>query len=154
MVNEDRPFVNLAAFCDRVLQEVDGTISLIRVIDRITLQVPDDASPREVPALIVHANAVLAFKSGPVQGTRDVSLRIRNPQGEIQETKSPFPVSFQGGNQGINLVFTLGFEAQQQGVYWVDVLVGDIALTSMPLEVLYQRQPSELARTSLPPVQG
>jgi hypothetical protein len=154
MSDEDLPFVNLAAFCDRVLQERDGTISLIRVIDRIALVPLEGVPPEQMPPLTVHANAVLGFKSGPAQGIRDLGLKIRNPQGVVQETKPPFPLEFLGGSQGVNLVFTLGFEARQAGVYWIDVLIGNEVITSMPLEVAYQAQSSEPAPTPPGPAEG
>jgi len=148
MLGEDVPFVSLAAFCDRVLQESDGTLSLIRIIDRVTVVALEGVLPEQMPAMVVHVNAALGFKSGAVQGTRDITLRVKNPQDKVQEEKPPFPVHFQGGNQGINLVFTLGFETRREGVHWIDVLVGDHVVTSMPLEVVYQGQQSEPAPTA------
>src|SRR5258708_39042708 len=32
------PYVNIATFCEKALQEVDGSLSLIRVMDQINVQ--------------------------------------------------------------------------------------------------------------------
>ena len=145
MANDDIPLVYLAAFCERVLQEQDGTISLIRIIDRVTATLPDGVLPENIDSLKVSVNAMLGFKSGPVTGTREVGLRIRNPRGEIQETKSPVPMNFLGGHHGINLIFALGFEARLPGVHWIDVILDDHVVTAMPLEVVHQVGPLALA---------
>jgi len=151
MPDDDIPLVYVAAFCERVLQEQDGTISLIRIIDRVTAALPEGVLPGQVNSLQVNVNAMLGFKSGPVMGTHDVGLRIRNPQGEIQETKSSVPMNFLGGHQGINLVFSLGFEARLPGVHWIDVLLGDYVITSMPLEVVYQESQAAPSLTDQTP---
>ena len=43
------PYLEAAFFCEKVLQEIDGTKSAIRIVDRINRQIP---GPMEVCLLI------------------------------------------------------------------------------------------------------
>jgi len=41
-VNADGPYLIAAVLCEKVLQEKDETVSIIRMVDRITLTTHDD----------------------------------------------------------------------------------------------------------------
>ena len=46
---EHGPFVQVAAFCERVLRETDGVLSLIRIVDVITHKEGGENPPRDMP---------------------------------------------------------------------------------------------------------
>jgi hypothetical protein len=106
-----------------------------------------------MPPLGIQVNAVLGFKSGRVQGPREVSLTVKGPQNTVLERKQPVPVHFPGGHLGFNLAFTLGFESREAGVHWIDVLVDENLVTSMPLEIVHEVQTSQQNQTSEAPEQ-
>jgi hypothetical protein len=76
-----------------------------------------------------------------------VHVRPEAPSGQQLETFQ-FPVLFEGGNRGANIVAKMNFQVDQEGLYWFDVLLGGTQLlTRVPLEVVYQPQPG---RTGTP----
>lgn len=69
------PYLQMALFCDRVLQEKDGVLSVIRVIDRINVNVSDPAAPEQMPPIPISTNLVVGMKSGGGQGKANVKSR-------------------------------------------------------------------------------
>ena len=49
------------------------------------------------------------------------------------------PMLLEGEDRGANLVLQLGFQAEEEGVYWFDVSLHDALITKVPLRVIYQR---------------
>lgn len=43
------PYIQVATFCERVLREADGVISLIRVVDQVNHVVRGSGAPVEMP---------------------------------------------------------------------------------------------------------
>ena len=43
------PYITMATFCEKVLQEADGVLSVIRIIERVTLQANAAGAPAELP---------------------------------------------------------------------------------------------------------
>src|SRR5207245_748099 len=82
--------------------------------------------------------AFVAFKSGPARGRFRVTLTPRTPSG-FKLAGPTIPLLFEGeDDRGINLRLELNFQAQEEGLYWFDVVLDDEVLTRMPLRVVYQ----------------
>lgn len=128
------PFLQMAVLCERVLQEKDGVLSLIRIVDRFTISGTD----REMPRSPIQVTAAIAFKSGFAQGKYFVKLRPHTPSGKIL-AEQEFPVLFEGADRGVGIVAQMGLVAEEEGLYWIDVLLQEVVVTRMPLRVLYQR---------------
>jgi hypothetical protein len=97
------PFLTAAAICERVLQERDGVLSAIRIVDRITLTAAGEV-PEHLPEFPPHNLTVLvSFKSGNARGRHTVSFRVEKPSGEEGPALGEFPVLFEGGERGVNL---------------------------------------------------
>jgi hypothetical protein len=83
--NDELPFVKIAAVCDRVLQEKDETLSLIRVIDRFILKVEavseGQSPPETMPSYPLGMNLVLSTIAGEARGRREILLRVLKPDG-------------------------------------------------------------------------
>ncbi|MGH9740926.1 MAG: hypothetical protein ACRD51_01105, partial [Candidatus Acidiferrum sp.] len=47
---EGGPYLQMACFCEKVLNEKDGVLSIIRVIDRLTVNASGPDSPEQMPA--------------------------------------------------------------------------------------------------------
>lgn len=139
----DGPFVVAALFCDRVLEEKDGVLSAIRIVDRTTIAAPEGS------ALVVALTALIALKPGKAVGRYAIGLRPEAPSG-MQLPALKAPINFEGGegDRGVNLVLPLHMEAEE-GLYWFDVLwMDDRAgteemLTRMPLRVVWQPIPAQ-----------
>ncbi len=134
----DGPYLTAALICEKVLQEKDETVSIIRMIDRVTLTVPASASPETLPPLPLNLSAFISLKSGSARGRQTVKWRTETPSG-IKLAEQLLPVLFEGEDRGTNLILTLNIVVDQEGVYWFDVLLEDELLTRIPLRILYQR---------------
>lgn len=133
------PYVQVAAFCEKVLQEKDNVVSAIRLVDRFiaTAQSPDP--PEKMPPFAVNVTALVSLKAGVARGRYKVSLRGMKPSRLPMSPVVELPVHFDGGdNRGQNLIININFKAEEEGIYWFDVVFGDRVLTRMPLEILYQ----------------
>jgi hypothetical protein len=145
MTDPTGPYLQAAIICERVLQEQDGAISAIRIIDRLTHFVQGPDVPDTLPPFQQRIALLVAFKSGAARGRHTIRLDLEKPSGE-QAPLGQFPVHFEGEERGVNLVINTDFQPDQEGLYWFDVSLGDERLgsqrlTRMPLRVMYQPAP-------------
>lgn len=134
------PYLQAAAFCERVLQEQDGVLSLIRVVDRITHSPQGPDVPRDMPPVPINLWIAVTLKSGAARGRHTLRIVAEAPSGQQLPQVLEFPVLFEGEDRGINVLVQYGFQAEMEGLYWFDVRLDDNPepLTRMPLRVVYQ----------------
>lgn len=134
------PFIQVAAFCERVLQEQDGVLSAIRIIDRIiqTVQAAGTQAPDQMPQLKFDMFVVVCFKSGDFRGKKDVKIIPKSPSGQILQGFSA-PMLFEGDERGVNVVLRYSLDIKEEGLYWFDVELDGEVVTKMPLRVIYQK---------------
>ena len=140
------PFLQLACFCEKVITDNTGVLSLIRIVDRFTQTVTGVEVPEQMPPFIIsNLQVVVSLKAGEARGRYTLKLRPEDPSG-IQLPAAEVPIQLTPGPGGINVVTDFQLAVQHEGVYWFDVLFSpgggaeDWLLTRMPLEVLYQPQ--------------
>jgi len=74
------PYLELAVLCERVLEERDGVLSLVRLVDRLEVTVPGPAGAAGPAALApVQLFAVVGFKSGQARGRHQLRLTLERP---------------------------------------------------------------------------
>ena len=132
------PYLIAALLCEKILQEKDETVSIIRMIDRVTLTAQASLSPETLPPTPFNLSALISFKSGSARGRHTVKWRIETPSG-IKLPEQLLPVLFEGEDRGVNLILNINIVVDQEGVYWFDVLLEDQLITRIPLRILYQR---------------
>jgi len=133
------PYIQVAALCEKVLQEGDGVLSLIRIVDTINQEVQVKGAPsaeafKVVPPLVCPLTLILALKAGEAKGSHQVKIIPVLPTGE---TKAPFvrTLHFEGEEKGANLILNLVFEFPYEGLYWFEVYLNEDLLTRLPLRV-------------------
>jgi hypothetical protein len=128
------PHIQAAFFCERVLQEKDGVLSAIRIIDRVIFQVPEGERPPSQ-----HLTLMVALKSGDARGTYPLAISMERPSGE--QVPSPLSVSvfLEGEERGANVMVPVRFDAEMPGLYWFDVLFDGRVITRVPLRAIYQQ---------------
>jgi hypothetical protein len=136
------PYVAGAFICEKTLQEADGVLSFIRVIDRVGVQVQGAPGfvPDHMPDGRLRVVFVVMLKSGDARGRIPVSVLIEQPDGATLEPRT-VDVTFEGEDRGINLVLNIETEAIE-GLYWFTVTADGRELTRSPLRVIYQRMPT------------
>lgn len=148
MTNGTGPHLAAAFFCERVLQEQDGVLSAIRLIDRLTRVQTGPQAPPDMEPFAHILTILIVFKSGQARGRFTVTLQPETPAG-VQLDAVDLPVQLSGGEeQGANIVLNIPFTFEQEGLYWFDVSFEGNLVTRMPMRVLYQPQPQSRGQTS------
>ncbi len=132
------PHLQAALICERVLEEKDGYISAIRIVDRVFFAVSPDGELVQAQHPVVF---LVAFKSGSARGTYSVEIRRERPSGE-RDTILNAPMFFEGEERGVNLVVQAAFAPDQAGLYWFDVYFEGDRVTRIPLRAIYQPLPT------------
>jgi hypothetical protein len=134
------PYLNAALLCEKVLQEKDGVLSVVRVVDRVTLTAvsAETPAPEMIPPSTLAFYLLIVLKSGMYKGSAEVKLEINSPSGQ-RIGFSAVDAFFEGDDRGINLVSPVQFPVSEDGLYWIDVTCLNVLLTRIPLRVIYQR---------------
>ena len=135
---ERGPYITAATFCEQVLQEASGVLSLIRIVDRMTTTATGPTAPEQMPTSQLNWTLVIALKSGDARGSHPVKIVPQLPSGE---TLQPITLSahLEGENKGQNLLARMNMPLEMPGIYWFQIFVDDQLMTKVPLEVIYSR---------------
>jgi len=129
------PYLSAALLCERALQETDGVISLIRIVDRWTVSGPTE----EMPQTAIQATMVLMLKSGFHRGPGRLAITPITPR-DVRMPMIEVPVHFEGDeDRGVNVVIPMAFPVQESGVYWFAVALDGQVISHIPLRVIYHR---------------
>jgi len=131
------PFLQSAVFCEKALQEKDGVISAIRIIDRFTISVGEGA-PELMPPMTVEMVLLIIFKSGDASGKHELKIRPISPSGK-ELAAFTFPFTLAGGEHSANIIIRYALKAEEAGLYWFDVMIGDKLFNRMSMNLVYER---------------
>ena len=137
---ETGPYVTGAFFCEKILEEKDGVLTFVRVIDQynIAVEAPEGADvPEDLPPTVQDFVYVVAMKSGKAKGRSSVRIDFEQPNGELK-TILKRDVHFEGEDRGVNLIVR-GRARIQEGLHWTHVWVENQEVTRTPLRVTYAR---------------
>lgn len=132
------PYLKAAAICSDVIEGKDGVLSLIRIIDRLTITATGPQSPPEMPRAKYPLKIVLMFVSGSARGSHDVAVKMERPDATLRDCWAG-TVFLEGEDRGANVVVGLEIDFPEQGLYWFDLYLNDARVTRMPFRVIYQR---------------
>ena len=130
------PYIQIAAFCEYVLQEPDGVTTLVRVVDRVTHTYAGVNAPEAMPEFNHPLWLVIALKPGSARGRHSLAITPAKPSGESLHPIR-LPIHLEGENRGVSVVTRLDIRYQTEGLYWFDVAFDGIRITRLPLEVMY-----------------
>jgi hypothetical protein len=130
------PYVQIAAICSTALVEQGGgSLSLIRIQDRIQLAGPTD---KMQPQPLMGHSLVVVLKSGDTLGKYNLSVVPVTPSGQ-QLNPITMSALFEGQERGVQLVTPLPLVATEEGLYWFEISLESQLLTRVPLRVMYQK---------------
>jgi hypothetical protein len=135
---ETGPYLKSAVFCEKVLREADNVISLIRIVDRVTLTATGPSAPDTMPKTPYNITAVIALTSGQSRGRHEIKIEPEEPSGL---RKPPFlaTVQMEGEDRSANVIVNMHFTFEMEGLYWFHVYFDNDLLTKMPFRVMYAR---------------
>ena len=132
------PHLKAAIFCSDVIEGKDGVLSLIRVIDRLTIAAAGPQPPATMPPIQRMLKLVLMFASGRAKGTHEVSVKVERPDSTVKDVWTG-TVFLESEDRGANIVIDMKVEFQLEGLYWFDLHFEGTLMTRMPFRVIYQR---------------
>ncbi len=132
------PFLKTAVFCDSVIEGKDGVLSIIRIVDRLTMTAAGSQVPSDMPPTEHKLTLVLMLISGSALGSHEVSVAFQPPAGSSKRIWST-DVLFEGEDRGANLIARIPVKFEAQGLYWFHVQLDGDHLTSLPFRLLYLR---------------
>ncbi len=138
MTFETGPYLKMACFCERVLREVDGVVTMVRVIDRLTHTESKPDAPEEMPPVTYEMKLVIMLIPAKALGRHELKIERELPSG-IKEKPIAVTVQMEGGNRGANIMMDTKMTFPLEGLYWFNVYLDNVLLTKMPFQVLYQR---------------
>ena len=143
------PCLATAVLCERVLQEKDNVLTLIRLVDRFTIPAEKDSEPS--PGL--KATMLLSFKSGNYRGKLNVRIDHASPT-EKRANLHTGDMTFEGGEKGAGIIANITLVGPEDGLHWFEVVLKkessgeEICITRVPMTVHYK------PKTTQAPAQG
>ena len=138
MIFETGPYLKMACFCERILREVDGVTTVVRVIDRLTHTESKPDAPAEMPPVTYEMKLVIMLIPAKALGRHELKIERELPSG-IKDKPIAVTVQMEGGNRGANIVMDIKMTFPLEGLYWFNVYLDDVLFTKLPFQVLYQR---------------
>lgn len=136
------PYLQTAVICEKALEEKDGVISIIRIIDRITVTyVATDAS-EQLPEIPINYVLVVSFKSGEFIGEKHLRIMLKGPKEEKAKEKPLFslPLRFEGNEKGTNIIINNVMQTKTGGIYWFEIYLDQALYTKVPLYVSFLQE--------------
>lgn len=130
------PYIQAACFCEMILEDKTGVLSLLRIIDTLnhSAQVSDLSEPMQPFTFVL--KFVLMLKSGEARGRHMIKIVPELPSGELREPVT-IPAHLNGEDSGQNVVADLAFEFTLEGLYWFNVYFDEELITALPIRIRY-----------------
>ena len=131
------PFVAAATFCERVLDEKDGSLSIIRMVNQLEIHAEGPEVPDDLPEGVITPTLFVAMRAGEARGSHTFQVTIESPDGSHKDSPES-SVTFPGGPEGtVNLIIPMKIPVVSAGLYWVDIKLNKRLMTRVPLRVVY-----------------
>ncbi len=130
------PYLKFGVLCDRVLEEKDGVLSLVRVTDRLIVTAEGAKVPSEMPQGQIILTIAMGWTGG--LGNHEAKIRIIMPGGDQWESQT-MPFFLDSLDRGHNITAKTTLTVKQQGLYWVEFLLNGKVKSRVPWRVIYQR---------------
>jgi hypothetical protein len=127
------PFVQLAAFCQTTISDTSGSLSVIKIIDRMGIPLPPGATAPTSPVQITLA---IILKSGFFKGKGTITIRPTIEEKSLPEAQ--LPALFEGDDRGVAIVIPMAIMLVDEGLYWFEVRLDGTILTKIPLRLIHQ----------------
>jgi hypothetical protein len=131
------PRLRVGTLCERTLEEKDGVLSLIRLIDRLVITAEGVEVPKDLPPGQVAVMVVMSWVNG--LGDYEAKIRVDMPDGGSIESMT-LPFHLDSFDKVQNHVVRMLIPVRRAGLYWFRFLLGDEVRGEVPLRVIYQRK--------------
>lgn len=136
------PYVLAALICEKVLQEHDGVLSAIRIVDRVVRHYYSPNPPTKMEPFQYGVTLLFVIKPGEFPGSHHLSVEPVKPTNErlpgIKRTIHLEPPA----DRGANFVVNAQLEVDVAGMWRFEVKLDDRIMVKIPLHVMYLPQQS------------
>lgn len=136
------PFLAAAFFCENILEDADGSLSVIRIHDGMNIVISDEA-PADFPSkdkpFPIRKFFLLTFRSGDSPGDHQLKVVVLSPSGKRTEMVNRTVTLKDVSNGGLNVKNEAMIGVHLSGVYWFDVFLDGKRMTRMPFKIDIKR---------------
>jgi len=136
------PFLLAALFCEMALEEKDGVISAIRIVDRINSTAIGPEPPSVMEPFDHELHLLIQLKTGQNPGPCLIEIKARKPDLTPLPPFSRTILLESPEQKGMNLIAKIRFKFDQVGVWKFDVYIRGKWRTQIPLDIRYLPQPT------------
>jgi hypothetical protein len=140
---DPRDHVVAVLLCERVLTEVDGSTSVVRMIDQVT-EMSDPVAPDDAP-FAVQATLFIALRSFGQNSTHELRTRLLKDGRIARPGDRVIQVQLDAERAGANVQIALLTPLPGVGSYVFEVLLDGVVVGRAPLTLLRKPMPTELA---------
>lgn len=135
------PSLRMALLCDQAIEGKDGTLTVVRVVDRfeaiaqVTKQ-PPGRPKAQLPSPIWSGSFVAGFIGG--QGDFECQVRLVSPSKKVADfPKMPFRLDMP--ERGHNIIIRIQLPFEEAGLYQFELLLDGEPIAKIPMRVIIQR---------------
>jgi hypothetical protein len=131
------PWVLVAALCERQLIDSDNLLSMIRMLDHLTVTTNNPEMMQNPPSVTASATVVIVLAGTAEHDGGLFTLQFNNPNGSVERGEA-IPLRFSDSGRPTRVTVNLTMVFREAGTYWIDVLFGGRALTRIPIRIQYR----------------
>lgn len=141
MNQQSGPHLTMAVLCRDVIEDKQGILSLIHIVNKVTATWHGPDAPEKMPPIRVPLYFVMTLKTGAAEGRHKVVVDLLSPTGGLTPIHENEALELRKGmgSAGHNQVTRVSIAYGSEGIYWYRVFVDDVFVTQVPLEVEYLR---------------
>lgn len=136
MPGESGPWIATAVFCEDVIEDKQGVLTVIRIIDRLTFGAQGPQVPNEMPPIEFPIKLLVGLKAGSARGRGILRVEVESPDGLVH-TGPSMGITFISPGTGVNRIFQIQMQIVLEGLYWFNIYFDHQLLTRAPLHVVY-----------------
>jgi hypothetical protein len=144
----DKPYLAAAFFCEKVLEQKDDVLTIVRIVDTFFVTIPDNLplSPGVKPAIQIAG--LLSFKKASLgtEGEKhEARMKLRLPSGRVHSLPAR-EFNFKPDElSGYNMILNIALGVEEYGLFWLEISVDDDeVMTRMPFRLLQAVSPPTL----------
>lgn len=138
MVGPIEPQLQYGFVCSTVLQEKDGVLSFIRVVNKDEIRIPGTEPPETLPPGLAPVTIVMGWGGG--LGTHETAFNIISPGGETQLSPQTWSFNLEAIHKTHTIVAQVPIRVTRPGVYWIEFVLNGEIKGRTPYQILYLRQ--------------
>jgi hypothetical protein len=147
------PFLAAAFFCENILEDMKGMLSVQGITDAVQIAIhphaPPDVPSEEKP-LVINQQVLLMFRSGDSPGKHHLKIETEGPSRKRETIKDDEVTLSDLPNGGLNIKIAIGISVTRSvgGLFLIDVILDGVLMTRVPLNIAIIRP--ELPAEAMP----